>query len=88
MRRVTLVLDYQIDGQPLKSVAFKTLQQRLNSAIPAARWAYLGYIGNRFCMDSVVSEQRFQDVLQQANRVEFVRRVIDEPWPAGKSGSN
>ncbi|WP_210396151.1 hypothetical protein [Motiliproteus sediminis] len=88
MRRVTLVLDYQIDGQPLKSVAFKTLQQRLNNAIPAARWAYLGYIGNRFCMDSVVNEQRFQEVLEQASQVAFVRRVLDEPWPANQEGSD
>jgi len=83
MRRVTLVLGYQIDGQPLKSVAFKALQKQVNEAIPAARWAYLGYIGNRFCLDTVVAEQRLGELRQQAQGVDFVCRVIDEPWPAG-----
>ena len=85
MRRVTLVLDYQINGRPLKSVAFKTLQKQLNEAIPAARWAYLGYIGNRFCLDSVVAEPRLAELKRQAGRVPFVTRVLDEPWPAGKA---
>lgn len=85
MRRVTLVLDYQIDGQPLRSVAFKTLQGMLNEAIPAARWAYLGYIGNRFCLDSVVSEPRLALLKQQAGKVPYVTRVLDEPWPAEPS---
>ncbi|WP_207061265.1 hypothetical protein [Motiliproteus sp. SC1-56] len=82
MRRVTLVLANRIEGRLLSSFSFEEVQLRINRAIPQARWAYLGYKGNRFCLDTVVSEGKLPAVEQQARQQPYVKQVLSEPWPA------
>ena len=84
MHRVTLVLSKRIEGQPLTDYSFEELQARVNRSVPVARWAYLGYLGNRFCLDTVVSEQKLAVIRSQARSEGYIHQVLVEPWPAGK----